>query len=384
MYVVGVFTSFTLSQAGMVKRWRRLKPAGWKRNAVLNGFGTFATGLVLVIVTVTKFNPPWGSQKQKVGAWIIVVMVPLIVLMFRTIHRHYLSVGRQLRLPEEPHLRPVGTRAIVLAARVDEVTMRAVGYARAMRPLSVRAMHVGRGSEAEVVRKAWDERRLPLPLDIVPGDAHDLVDPVRDYVRALEVGGDEFITVVLPELYRGTGMRQYLHSRRTLILKTAMLFERRVVVTDIPMLESENWAETRGPVMPTRTIAVVLVSAVHNGTLRALEYARALSPTDLRAVIFNVEPEETQRVLDAWGREVRDVSLEAIDSPYREVTRPLVKYAREIHQRNQDALVSVIIPEFVVKRFWHQILHNQTALLIKQALLFEPGVVVTSVPYHLD
>jgi len=131
-------------------------------------------------------------------------------------------------------------------------------------------------------------------------------------------------------------------------------------------------------------IAIVLVSNVHNATLRALEYARSLSPTDLRAVTFNIEHDETMRVLNEWSSSVSEVPLEAVDSPYREVTRPLVKYARRVHAEYPDAVVSVIVPEFVVRHWWHQFLHNQSALGIKYALLFEPGIVVTSVPFHLD
>ncbi|MCA1830140.1 MAG: amino acid permease, partial [Actinobacteria bacterium] len=378
MYVVGVFTSFTLSQAGMVRRWRRLQPPGWKRNAILNGIGATTTGIVLIVITYTKFNFP------KIGAWIVILTVALMVLLFRTIKRHYKEVAQQLRLPEDRPRRAAGTRAVVLVARIDDVTMRAVGYARAMRPVEIRALHVGRGDDAELVRRSWEERRLSIRLDVVPGDKSDLVDQIRAYVRALDVPEDEYVTLIVPEIFERTGMRQFLRSRRVLLLKTAMLFERRVVLTNIPVRAEENRPESRRVVHPTRVIGVVLVSAVHNATLRALEYARALNPTDLRAVTFNVEPDETARVLETWGREVVDIALEAIDSPYREVTRPLLRYVRAIRQRNPDALVNVIVPEFVVRKLWHQALHNQSAVGIKQTLLFEGGVVVTNVPFHLD
>src|SRR5882672_11488822 len=120
--------------------------------------------------------------------------------------------------------------------------------------------------------------------------------------------------------------------------------------------------------MPTRVIAIVLVSAVHNATLRALEYARSLSPTELRAVMFNVDKDETARVLNDWSSMVDDVPLEAVDSPYREVTQPLLRYARQLRAMTPDAVISIIVPEFVVARWWHQFLHNQTALAIKNAV----------------
>jgi len=267
---------------------------------------------------------------------------------------------------------------------VDEATMRALGYAKSLRPIEVRAVHVGSGEEARLVAAAWEERHLTTPLEIISGDPHELIDPIRSYVRGMNVAEDEVISVVMPEVYEGTGRREMVRQRRALLLKAALLFERRVVVTDVPVLATESRPAPRGPIIPTRVIALVLVSAVHNATLRALEYARSLSPTELRAVTFNVDHDETMRVLNEWANFVDDVPLEAVDSPYREVTRPLIKYARQLHAETPDSVVSVIVPEFVVRRWWHQFLHNQTALGIKYALIFEPGIVVTSVPYHLD
>jgi amino acid transporter len=375
LYVLGVFTSFTLSQTGMVRRWRRLKPPGYKRNAILNGIGAVATFIVLIVVAITKFGH---------GAYLVIIAVPVIVVMFKTINRHYMSVAKQLRLPEERPRELAGTRALVLVKTADEATMRALGYAKSLRPLEVRAVHVGQGEDARLVTAAWEERRLSVPLEIIEGDPIDLIDPIRTYVRGMNAGENEVITVVIPEVFEDKGRRQFLRRRRALLLKAAMLFERRVVVTDVPVLSQENWTSARGPITPTRVIAIVLVSSVHNATLRALEYARSLSPTDLRAVTFNIEHEETQRVLNEWSNTVTGVPLEAVDSPYREVTRPLVKYARQLHAMSPDAVVSVIIPEFVVRHWWHQFLHNQSALGIKYALLFEPNIVVTSVPFHLD
>ena len=375
LYVLGVFTSFTLSQTGMVRRWRRLKPPGWKRNAILNGVGAVATFIVLIVVAVTKFAH---------GAYIVIIAVPLIVLLFKSINRHYISVAGQLRLPEGRPRQLRGTRALVLVKAVDEATMRALGYARSLRPIEIRAIHVGSGEKARLVAAAWEERHLTTSLEVIPGDSQDLVDPIRAYVRGMNVADDEVITVVMPEVYEGTGRREMVRRRRALLLKAALLFERRVVVTDVPLLSTENRPAPRGPIIPTRVIALVLVSAVHNATLRALEYARSLSPTELRAVTFNVDHDETMRVLNEWATAVDDVPLEAVDSPYREVTRPLIKYARQLHTEMPDSVVSVIVPEFVVRRWWHQFLHNQTALGIKYALIFEAGTVVTSVPYHLD
>lgn len=373
LYVLGVFTSFTLSQAGMVLRWTRLKPPGWRRNAIFNGIGATTTGIVFFVVLWTKFMK---------GAWIVVVTVIILVGMFKLIHSHYRSVSSQLRRPEgKPH-RSGGTRVLVLAQKLDAATLRALGYAIAMRPLEVRAVHVGRDQDGGI-RSAWEARQLRIPLHVIPGDG-DLIEPMRQLIATTRQEENEFVTIVVPESYRRAGKRQAFRSRRTLLLKASLLFERRVVVTDVPTIADDTAPELRGAITPTRIAAVVLVSAVHNATLRALEYARSLSPTDLRAVTFNVDPDETDGVLRDWIENVDTIPLEAIDSPYREITKPLIAYARRLREGKPDLVVSIIVPEFVAKKWWHHFLHNQTALAIKYALQFEPGVVLTSVPFHLE
>jgi hypothetical protein len=375
LYVVGVFTSFTLSQSGMVKHWFKLREKNWKRSAVMNGIGAVATGIVLVVVTLTKFTH---------GAYIVVIAIPIIVLMFKGIHKHYRSVAHQLRAPEHREPELAGTRAIVLIAKVDRAVMRALGYARALRPIELRALFIGDREELETMRAAWAAKRISVPLD-VPEAKDDPVDGVRAYIRGIEREGNEFVTIVLPETLRGRGVGHFVRQRRELMLKAAMLFEPQVVVTDVPVVTPDrSTADAAGPIQPTRNVAVVLVAGAHNATARALEYARAIKPTEIRAVTFNVEDSETAKVMRDWSSRGTDAPLEIIDSPYREVTRPLLKLIRQIRASAKDVVVTIVVPEFVVSKWWHQFLHNQTALGIKASLLFEPGVVLTSVPYHLE
>jgi hypothetical protein len=176
---------------------------------------------------------------------------------------------------------------------------------------------------------------------------------------------------------------RFFSQRRELLLKAAMLFEPKVVLTDVPS-RSGDTTEVSRPIAPSRNVAVVLVSGVHNATSRALGYARAINPTAVRAVTFNVDEGATQDIMREWAEAGTDVPLEILDSPYREVTRPLIKLIRQIHASTPDAVVTVIVPEFVVSKWWHQFLHNQTALKLKAALLFRPGTVVVNVPYHLS
>jgi hypothetical protein len=136
--------------------------------------------------------------------------------------------------------------------------------------------------------------------------------------------------------------------------------------------------------LPSRVHAVVLVSKVHKATLRAIAYARASRPSYLEAVTVDVEPTETESVKAEWEARQIPVPLKILESPYREVTRPILDYVRNVNRQSPRDLVAVYIPEYVVGHWWEQLLHNQSALRLKGRLLFTPGVMVTSVPYQLE
>ncbi len=231
LYAVGVFTSFTLSQAGMVVHHRREREEGWKRGLAINATGATATLIVLLIVGITKFA---------VGAWLPIVVIPVIIAFFKGVNRHYGRVSAALAVP--------------------------------------------------------------------PG-----------------------------------------------------------------------WRPPR-----TNQTMVVLVGSVHRGVLEALTYAKALSPTHLMAVSIVSEPEEQERLERQWEEHGLDVPLEFVYSPYRELTKPVLRFLDSLDQRWENDTVTVLIPEFVVTRWWEQILHNQSALLLKGRLLFRRRTVVISVPYHVD
>jgi len=129
--------------------------------------------------------------------------------------------------------------------------------------------------------------------------------------------------------------------------------------------------------------AIVLVSKIHKPTLRALAYARATRPSLLEAITVNVDPEETKALQDEWDRRDIPVPLKALDSPYREITRPVVDYVKSARRGSPRDVVMVYIPEYVVGRWYEQLLHNQSALRLKGRLHFTPGVMVTSVPWQL-
>jgi amino acid transporter len=232
LYAVGVFLSFTLSQFGMVQRWRRVRTPNWQRNAAINMVGALVTGIVLLVIASTKFLE---------GAWAVLLFIPLMVLALLSINRHYQAVARQLSLADA-----------------------------------------------------------------------QMVEPVR------------------------------------------------------------------------RHTALVLVSGIHRGVIPALRYATSIAPDNTTAVYVNLNPEDAAKVRTKWEQWGCGVPLKILDSPYRSLVRPILRYIDEMDALYDDDVLSVILPEFVPSKWWQHLLHNQTALLLKAALLFRKGIVVISISYHLE
>jgi amino acid transporter len=149
------------------------------------------------------------------------------------------------------------------------------------------------------------------------------------------------------------------------------------IATELTVTESEK------PALPPRNHALVLVSRLHLPTMRAISYAKATRPSTLTAVTVQIDQAETARLSEEWNRHVPDIPLVILDSPYREVTRPVLKHLRGLHRDSPRDVITVFLPEYVVGRWWEQLLHNQSALRLKARLLFEDGVMVTSVPWQL-
>lgn len=229
LYMIGVFVSFTLSQAGMVVHWRRLRGARWRTSAAINGVGALVTGVVLLVVGVTKAAE---------GAWIVIALIPFNVLLFTITRRHYSKVALQLSL------------------------------------------------------EGWQPGRCRQNTVIVP------------------------------------------------------------------------------------------ISGIQRAVVEALTYAKTLSP-DVRAVYVNIDPPATTRLRAQWEHYGAELPLLVLESPYRSLMEPLLEYIEEVRAEHPGDYVTVVLPEFVPARWWHHLFHNQRALLIKGALLFQPNTVVTSVPFHL-
>ena len=141
--------------------------------------------------------------------------------------------------------------------------------------------------------------------------------------------------------------------------------------------------EDEDVMLPARTHVVVLVSKIHKPTMRAIAYARAMRPSTLEAITVSVDADETRALQAEWDRRGIPVPLKVLDSPFREVTDPVIEYVRALRSGSPRDLVTVLIPEYVVGHWWEHLLHNQSALRLKARLLFTPGVMVTSVPWQL-
>ena len=232
LYAVGVFLSFTLSQAGMVVHHIRIKEPRWMRSLFFNALGAVATLVVLVDIASTKFIH---------GAWMVVVAIPVLVFIFSRIHRHYLSVGRQLAM--------------------------------------------------------------------------------MDLTKKIE-------------------FRKIKHT------------------------------------------CIIPVSGIHRGVYEALQYALTIAE-DVRACYVDIDSDTTQRITQQWLTWAPSVPFVVLKSPYRSVIAPLLQYIDDVERIACDDLITVVVPEFVTTRWWHRILHNQTAMFVRAALATRKGKVVTSVRYHL-
>ena len=370
LYLVGVFLSFTLAQAGTVMRWRRIREPGWQKSAAINAFGGTVTGIVLVVVILTKFMT---------GAWIIILATPLVMFLMRAVYKHYTYVTDQLANPERKPLdrRPGNAHFIILVRRVDAAAARAVGFARATRSADISAVTFDAANQA-----AWRRLAPNIPLETLQVPTHDFfLTHLRE--RRATLPRNDFLTVMTPEVLTSKGWYEIIRRPGLHRLKAKLVKEPDIQVMDIPLLATDIDPRVDETREPGRNHVVVLISAVHNAVLEAIEYAETLRPTSIRAVSFGLDPEETERLADQWLEARVQHPLELEESPYRDLGESVIRYIRRLAPDGVNRVVTVVIPEFIVSKQRHQVLHGHTALIVKRSLLFENGVVVVSVPYHL-
>jgi amino acid transporter len=233
LYILGVFLSFTLSQAGMVRHWaRELRGAGpgerrmLRHKQLINGTGAAVTGLVFVIVLVTKFAA---------GAWIVVLAAPLIFMVMKAIATHYRDVADELRAAPAGVALPAQVHAVVLVSNLLAPTLRALAFAQATAPASVRAVTIAVEGAADPLPAEWEDRGVPVPLVVIESPYRETVRPVLLYVRQLrrDYPGD-VISIIIPEYVVGHWWHNLLHNQTALRLKARLLFEPWVTVTSVP------------------------------------------------------------------------------------------------------------------------------------------------------
>jgi amino acid transporter len=245
LYILGVFLSFTISQAGMVRHWTKELPhvAGKERavmirSRVINAVGAVVTALVLVIVVVTKFSH---------GAWLVLIAIPLFFTVMVLINRHYRRVDDRMapapggvRLPSRVH-------AVVLVSRLHAPAMQALAFARATRPDSLVALHVETDrSDVGALQSTWNERAIPVPLVCLESPYRDLTQPIVDYVRSMRRASPrDMVAVYVPEYVVQHWWEALLHNQSALRLKVRLRQETGVIVVSVPLMMAEDAAPER-------------------------------------------------------------------------------------------------------------------------------------------
>jgi amino acid transporter len=228
LYAVGVFLSFTLSQLGMVRHWlRRGGVSHWRKSIVINGVGAIATFTVLVVLVVTKFLH---------GAWIVVLIVPVMVMMFQAIARHYKEVAKQLTMKGHEHVRPIKHEVIVPISGIHRGVIRALEYAKSIAPGHVTAVYVDLNDDStKQLREEWNGVGDHIELVVLASPYRSLTRPLLRYLDRIErEHKDDLVTVVLPEFVPARWWQHLLHNQSSLTLKAALLFREGVIVTNVP------------------------------------------------------------------------------------------------------------------------------------------------------
>ena len=231
LYAVGVFTAFTLSQAGMVRRWSRLRTPGWRRSAAFNAVGAVATAVVLVVIAATKFVH---------GAWIVLLLIPAMIYGFLTIHRHYEEVARELSL-KQPWPGPVHRHTVIVPiAGLHRGVVKALRYAQVLGgDLHVVTVEIDPQETADLLERC--RKYLPgIPVEVLASPYRSVVEPLVEYIESFVDDRDHYVTVVIPQFVPRRWWHHFLHNQTAIALQWRLLFSRRDwrgrfrVVTEVP------------------------------------------------------------------------------------------------------------------------------------------------------
>jgi amino acid transporter len=387
LYAVGVFLSFTLSQGGMVRHWWRLRASqrGWLRSMIINAIGATATLIVALVIASTKFIE---------GAWIVVLLIPLLVLTFLFIRNHYLRVERERTTAVPLSPKDVQHRLIVPLDDLNHAARQSLAYARSI-SAHVTAIHVNLDQDStSALRTKWETWQASLTedeqvqLEVIEPVQRSLVRCLLSYLnREQQNHPDETLTVIVPEIAEHSVIKRLFAHPKTFRLKWALFFHPKIVVTNVSRDAQQSPTPTRPRAIRHRFI--VPIAELDRPSVQSLAYARSISP-HVAAVHVAIDPQDAEAVRAKWEK-VRqhwtaeeEARLVVIESPYRSLIRPLLAYINTIQDVHPETTVTVILPEFVVAHWWEVLLHNQTAWRLKTALMAHPGIVVTNIPQHLS
>lgn len=385
LYAVGVFFSFTLSQSGMVRHWWKLRAThrGWLRSMLINGLGATVTLVVALVISTTKFLE---------GAWIVVLLIPLLVVLFLAIRHHYLRVERERTTVVPPSSKEICHRVVVPLAELNQAAFQSLAYARSITS-QVAAIHIKLNpAQATALQTNWEQWQAELPeaeqmsLEMIEPGHRSLIRCLLDVLAAERQGHpDDTLTVIVSERAELSALKQFLTHPKTFRLKWALFFHPDIVVTNVP------WVAGSTP-RPMRTIHhrfIVPIAALDRPSVQSLAYARSISAHVVAAHVA-IEPGAVEAVRATWrklhqgGTPEDEMKLVIIESPYRSLIGPLLAYIDAMQDLHPHDTLTVVLPEFVVANLWEYLLHNHTAWRLKVAFWARPGIVVTNIPQHLS
>ena len=225
LYAIGVFLSFTLSQAGMVKHFLRLRERGWRRSVIVSGIGAAATAVVCLVQAITKASE---------GAWIVLILIPALVYLFSKIHQHYIELGNELRLGPDDGFPEIHNAVLVLTPSLHKGVLPALAYARGLSK-DARAVHIDTDPmDSALLQERWGQWGDGLPLVILESPYRSLAGPLVEYINVEKASNpDGMITVIIPEFVTGRWWHKLLHNQSGLLLRFALLSMERVTVTNM-------------------------------------------------------------------------------------------------------------------------------------------------------
>lgn len=407
LYAIGVFTAFTLAQAALVRHGLRTRGPGWRRDALVNGVGAAATLLVDAIVLVVKF---------RLGAWVVLIIIPLLVAYFGYVSRHYGRIRSELAEVPPSAEKLVADATVVPVRQLDEATRHALRYAFR---LGRRVIALDLSPSTDVAAQEQIASFVgQLSTDRQTGavTAFDLVKrsggptALLSFLDELRPSAPHrLVTVMVPEYVTSSGNLDLLRRPGALRLKFSLLRRSGVVVASFP--SSARGERSDAILEPgARRVAVVPIAGLDIPAQRALTYAQTISDDVIAVHVATgqphdvpsgrpaggedtgVEPSEAARTLERGWEEWAKGFLHAgpaprlavVVSPYRTVVQPVLRYLEVFRGRYPDTLCTVVLPELVARHWWNQLLHNHRAFHIKSALLGRSDVAVADVTYDLS